>query len=347
MKSEGVAIGHINLNQNELTTPWSPVRQYDFVMGGLSWESRASYAFETMSDGRDQINLIKFVSRDDSVEQMKSIVYDKFKNLFHDTRVIPLAPSVGAHENFQMLEQWFRDKYVSIGRPMRVLMDITCIPKTYILFILGLGFTRDYLACFDCLYSPGLYDLSTPNTEMIVGRGGPRAILSEGEWHSRQIPYLEPRNIIASDRDLIVTLGGELGLSLPFIEKFEPRRLGLIYIKERCPDRPAPMLASERSALDDLLREPNVQRADIDLCDARGAAQHAMDFARLSTAGTVTGVAIGSKPHALGIGLAALADKKLEVVCRTPASYRAADVKPDGRLFAYQIADRFEPFSYL
>src|SRR3546814_1422946 len=47
--------------------------------------------------------------------------------------------------------------------------------------------------------------------------------------------YLEASEYIANDADLLVTLGGELGLSVPFIERFEPRRLGLICIEETSP----------------------------------------------------------------------------------------------------------------
>src|SRR3546814_17719721 len=69
--------------------------------------------------------------------------------------------------------------------------------------------------------------------------------------------YLEASEYIANDADLLVTLGGELGLSVPFIERFEPRRLGLICIEETSPSRNVPMLQSERMAYDELLREPN------------------------------------------------------------------------------------------
>ena len=42
-------------------------------------------------------------------------------------------------------------------------MDITCIPKTYILYLLGLGFTEEVVARLDCLYAPGTYDLMADN----------------------------------------------------------------------------------------------------------------------------------------------------------------------------------------
>ena len=293
------------------------------------------------------VALLKFSSRDADIETRKQQAQTAFRGLF-TIELIELKSSVDAEPNFRKLEGWLRDKYVARGRPLRVLVDITCVPKTYLLFILGLGFTRDYLACLDCLYAAGVYDLNAAGGGADAGRiGGPRALLSEGEWRSRQIPYLEPRDVIASERDIIVTLGGELGLSLPFIEKFEPGRAGLIFIKETAPDLSTPMLQSEKSALLELLREPNAQRSDIGLCDVIGVAKHAVHFTRKSNAKAVTGIAIGSKPHALALGIAALAEDKMEIVCRTPAAYKLAEIQPSGRVFLYTVEDRFEPCSYL
>jgi hypothetical protein len=42
-----------------------------------------------------------------------------------------------------------------------------------------------------------------------------------------------------------------------------------------------------------------------------------------------------------------LADPRIEVVCRTPASYRIVDVHPSGDPMFYEIEDRFDPASYL
>ena len=100
-------------------------------------------------------------------------------------------------------------------------------------------------------------------------------------------------------------------------------------------------------AYEELLREPNAVQVDIKLCDAVGLACHAVTFVESSIARGTTMMAIGSKPHAIGIALAALANPRVEVVCRTPASYRAVDVLPSGDPMLYEIEDRFDPLTYL
>jgi hypothetical protein len=292
------------------------------------------------------VTLLKFKSRSTLVEEAKARQLVAFEATLANVSVKELAPSTDTQKNFLALKAWLQDLYIAIGRPLSILMDVTCIPKTYVLYLFGLGFTEELVARLDCLYTPGIYDLMADDGRGPSSLSGPRSLLSEGEWYSRQVPYRESENYIANDCDVLVTLGGELGLTLPFIERYEPRRLGLIFIGESAPDA-HPMLPSERLAYKELLREPNVNRTDLPLCDVIAVASHALQFASSSAARGITGMAIGSKPHALGLGLAALANTNMEIVCRTPAAYRPTNVAATGKLMLCEIEDRFDPASYL
>ena len=115
-----------------------------------------------------------------------------------------LDSSTEAEKNFASIKAWLQDLYAKAQRPLSVLIDITCIPKTYVLYIIGLGFSDELIARVDCLYTPGKYDLVSGNTGVAPSLTGPRSLLSEGEWLSRQIPYLEASEYIANDADLLV-----------------------------------------------------------------------------------------------------------------------------------------------
>lgn len=331
-----------NVEQGE-TIP----RAYDAVVAGLSWETRGPTALARLKTIEPDLTLLKFASRSQEIEEAKSSQLEKFRALRPDLKVKNLDASIEAEKNFKSIKAWLQDLYAKAERPLSVLLDITCIPKTYVIYLIGLGFSDELVARIDCLYTPGKCDLASERIAVPHALTGPRALLSEGEWHSRQIPYLEASEYIANDADLLVTLGGELGLSVPFIERFEPRRLGLICIEETSPNRDLPMLQSERMAYDELLREPNDLQEDIKLCDAVGVARYAASFIESSNARGATMMAIGSKPHAIGIALAALSHPRVEVVCRTPASYRSVDVHPSAAPVLYEIEDRFDPASYI
>ena len=345
--ADELAIGDFVVRQRNLEKQELLRRSHDVAVAGLSWESRGPAAFGSLNAIGAQLTLLKFKSRSEEVETAKVAQLESFRTLQSDLGVKELEASTDAEKNFASIKAWLQDLYAKAERPLSILLDITCIPKTYVLYLIGLGFSDELVARMDCLYTPGKYDLVSGGTGIPPALTGPRSLLSEGEWHSRQIPYLEASEYIANDADLLVTLGGELGLSLPFIERFEPRRLGLICIEETSPSRDGPMLGSERMAYNELLREPNAKQVDIKLCDAVGVARHAANFVESSIARGTTMMAIGSKPHAIGIALAALANPRVEVVCRTPASYRAVDVQPSGNPMLYEIEDRFDPLSYL
>ena len=344
---EELAVGDFVFRQRKLKKKEALTRPYDAVIAGLSWESRGPTALARLSGIAPPLTLFKFRSRSGEAEAAKVTQLEEFRAFLPQLAVKELDSSTDTEKNFPAIKAWLQDLYAAAQRPLSILLDITCIPKTYVLYMIGLGFSDELVARIDCLYTPGKYDLVSGAAATPPALTGPRSLLSEGEWHSRQIPYLEASEYIANDADLLVTLGGELGLSLPFIERFEPRRLGLICIEETSPSRDSPMLESERLAYEELLREPNAMQEDIKLCDAVGVARHGIGFIESSIARGTTMMAIGSKPHAIGMALAALADPRVEVVCRTPASYRAVDVQPSADPMLYEIEDRFDPLSYI
>lgn len=342
-----IAIGDVLFRQRTLVETIEINRSYDLVVAGLSWESRGTVGLAFLRDADVPLVLLKFRSRSAEIEEAKLAQLDAYRSRFRNVEVKDMELSTSAQNNFIVLKSWWQDLYAEAGRPLSILLDMTCLPKTYTLFLLGLGFREELVARIDFLYTPGKYDLVSNSATTTPVLAGARSLLSEGEWHSRQIPYLEASEYIANDLDLLVTLGGELGLSLPFIERFEPRRLGLVFINESSPEKGTPMLASEGMAYEELLGAPNAARKDMPLCDAIGMARHALAFAEASSARGTTMMAIGAKPHALALGLAALADPRIEVVCRTPTSYRVVDVQASGTPMLYEIEDRFDPASYI
>ncbi|WP_265517937.1 hypothetical protein [Nitratireductor luteus] len=293
-------------------------------------------------------DLIKFKSASTEIETMKAESRATFEMLAPIRSVLDLDQSTMIQENFVALEAWFRERYMDLGRPLKILIDISCIPKSYLLFLVGLGFTRDYFACLDCVYAAGQYDLIRDHVvngaPAIVG---PRALVSLGDWRSTLIPYLTAAEYLPGSSDLIVAMGGEFGLSLPFIERVEPGRLDLIFIEETAPSDDRPMLESERLALKGLTSAPNATRGDYSLLDVISVANRAVNFSRAGPSAGTTAMALGSKPHALALAVASLSEAKMNVITRVPGSYTAIDVKPTGRMLFAQIEDRFDPCNYI
>ena len=338
-------VGALSLKQSGPHTSIDLCRSYDLVLSALSWERRATAAISAIKNLEGPLTLLKFASSSEQMEAAKAEGLKSFQTLTTDISVVDLDSSTNFQKNADRLVDLITERVTLAGRPIKVLIDITCMPKAYSLFLMGMGFANGYISRIDCIYAEGAYSLADPNTEQ-NNNPDPRGIISDGEWASLQVPYFSADVAIPNRRDIIVAMGGEIGLSLPFIEKYEPVRLSLALITESIVQKPELLLPGERTALNDLLSEPNAVRINVPLCDVSALVTHAVTFARNSMSEVVSAIALGSKPHALALGLATLSEPNLEIICRVPKRYKPLDVAPLGPIWFYEIEDRFEPSAY-
>ena len=333
-----LAIGRLRVQQR-LLSPSEPVDQrYDLFISAVSWESRNATALTAMTGFASPTLLLRFASGRAATDAAKDANQVVLAGMCPDHKVLALERSVLFDANADLIATELRERAEAKGMPLRVLIDISCIPKSYISYLVGLGFANGFVSRLDCLYSEGRYDLAGASTQ-----GGPLSIISEGDWSSLLIPYLEAAETFPSQRDLLVILGGEIGFSLPFIERYEPERLGVVFIRDGVDV--SSLIGSEKAAYEALTSEPSLVRADFEIHDVVGVLRHVSEFCR-SAGRSIVGLAIGSKAQSLALALAALDIENLEVVCRVPAGYSDADVVPTGRVFYYAIEDRFEPSAY-
>ena len=118
--------------------------------------------------------------------------------------MLTLHRSVLFDANADSIATELRERAEAKGMPLRVLVDISCLPKSYISYLVGLGFANGFISKLDCLYSEGRYDLAGASTQ-----GGPLSIISEGDWSSLLIPYLEAAETFPSQRDLLGAIANE------------------------------------------------------------------------------------------------------------------------------------------
>ncbi|MER8486569.1 hypothetical protein [Mesorhizobium sp. M1322] len=139
-------------------------------------------------------------------------------------RIVQLGPSVEFAANFIAINSLILDAVRVASRPISILLDISCVPKRYFLFLLGLGFKQELIGRMDILYSEGKY---VPADVIRNGTNVDKGFVSEGEWTSVQIPYLEDSDYSPDSRDLFVSVGAEVTLAMPTVERFEPTALRL------------------------------------------------------------------------------------------------------------------------
>lgn len=338
--SEPLSIGRFLVRQSQVTANTAMTAIYDLVICAVSWESRNPTSLQTIGGTNYPTVFVRFASSKPATDDAKDANLAILQELCPNNQLLMLGRSTELDANIASLQAMVRDQFVRHKRPLRILLDITCLPKSYVSFLCGLGFNEDYLCRLDCLYAAGHYDLTGD-----ASGGGPLSIVSEGEWTSIQIPFLESANTFSPVRDLVVILGGEIGYSLPFIDRYEPARLSVVFIEDGvAPDK---LTGSEKAAYEDLTNQPTLVRADFKINDMIGVLGHVHDFCSKDPTRAIVGLAIGSKAQSLALALGALDLDNLEVVCRIPSSYASKDVAPTGQVFLYSIEDRFEPMGYL
>lgn len=345
MNSE--CFGSVQLRQIKMPTGLEISKTYDLVLTTLSWEQRAPHAFVSAPRMAPEVTTVWFESTSKEIDRRKAEQFELLQSHFDTVDELRLSKATEIEQNFETFRKFVEDKYSTIGRPLKVLVDISCMPKNYLLFLLGLGFVNDYFACFDCVYSAGNYDLVSEPEESAdeVGRIH-RALTSKGDWTSRQLPFFGGRDVFPKSRDLLVSMGGELGLAVPFVTKTEPSKLTLVYIEETAPSEERDMLESEKLAFRELMAEPGVTSQNIGLNDVLSVAQYAQTIVDDSESDCVSMMVLGAKSHALAFGLVALANDRVEVISRVPLTYNNLDVGATGEIHFYEIEDRFEPLNY-
>lgn len=322
-------------------------RGYDVVLSALSWETRRDFSFKKLNRRFDKVTFLKFDSTHPTAEQRKMEQLKQAALYANHADVLELQESISFAPNIKLLDNFLGAQVNRAGRPIRVLCDISCIPKAYLLLLVGLGFGKGYFARLDCLYSNGKYALGKQHEAAASTSTREGSIISDGDWASLPIPFFEAEYTIPSARDVLVTLGGEVGLTLPFVEKYEPRRLGLVLITESEVQEPSRLPSSEQFALAELQAAADSNSKNIPLTDVVGLARYANEFCKSSAADVVTALAVGCKTHALGLAIVALSQPKMEIICRVPKRYTMIDVEPAGTVIGFEIEDRFEPNAYI
>lgn len=328
-------IGGLMVRQGVLGEGHQLSVDYDLIISTVSWETRGIISFEQIVGRGTTTVLLRFASTAPEVLASKDAIQSRMEALAPGVKILEMASSVDWSANVPLLNRFFSDEAKTAGRPLRVLMDITCLPKRYLLFLVGKAFKEGLAASLDLTYA----EADIYRAAVDIGTSG---YVSEGEWQSVQVPYFEPSEFAPAKRDLFISLGAEITNAMPFVERFEPDELRLYTASETPMRLPTFQHGPEHPMKVRLENTPNAYNMSFPLLDAIGVARDILRARKRPT----TCFAIGPKTHALALGIAALANDTITVVCRSPGRYLANDVTATGRIYLYRLEDRFDPRAY-
>lgn len=342
MTENSVSFGFLQSKHRIVHEKNIPTHDYDLVMLTATWEGRGSQFQSKIPRTKgiaDKILVAFFKSADEPVRKKKEVFVDKIERRFgKSTTVLKLSSSIDADHNFKLIKEHLKKKKKDIGRPLKILCDISCLPKAYVAFLIGLGFRGEFATKVTFFYA---------EAERYSLKEGQRFsakhnLMTVGDWSINQIPYFESIDFISDDHPLAVSLGAEIKACIPLIERIEPAQLHVIHIENFEAKIPEKVSKREEPFLKTLASKYSSKNEAFPLGSVHKVANRVLTLAEEP----LRCLLLGPKLHAVGFMLAGLANDNIELNCRVPTSYSAADVSASGIFHLIEIFDRFDPGNY-
>lgn len=231
------------------------------------------------------------------------------------------------------IREFLVDGARAAGRPIDLLVDLTCLPKYFALLVLGFALKAGVARRITFFYAGGRYDLTARDNL------SPVQSFTEGDWRSFQVPYLE--GDLSADRKvrIVAAIGFETYQARSFIEAYEAESHELIMPYPGFSPDYEPRGENETKALATFL---DIDMDRVHRVPAGSAVQSAELALNLYSKGKPyrdLALCLGTKPQALGLGLAALCLPHVTVVCRIPSRYAETSTPPSGRSWVYRVED--------
>jgi hypothetical protein len=245
----------------------------------------------------------------------------------HAVKMVDLArrPTSAVDNWRDMITSLVLSARQELGRALDVVVDVSCLPKYYMLTLLGFCLSSGSVRSLKFFYAEGRYAPSDGNASL-----APQHAFTDGSWRSLQVPFLEGRWSPDKKVEILASIGFETFQARKLIRLYEAERHTLI--------TPYPGFSaeygeqSEREAKS-LANNLDLQEQEILRCPAGDAAAVALQVVELLDRGgryKEVGLCMGTKPHALGLGLAALVRPDFTLVCRMPDRYVETETPPTG-----------------
>lgn len=223
---------------------------------------------------------------------------------------------------------------IALGRPLDIVVDVSCLPKYYMLTLMGYCMSSGSVRSMRLLYAEGRYAPSDGNTSL-----APDHAFTEGAWRSLPVPYLEGRLSPDKKVEVVASIGFETFQARKLIRVYEAERHRLV--------TPYPGFSPEYG--DQSEKEAKALATNLDLderevlrCpagDAAAAADIVVDLLDRCGRFKEVGLCLGTKPHAIGFGVAALIRPDFTLVCRMPDRYVETETPATGVMWSYELRD--------
>lgn len=287
---------------------------WDAAVVAPSWDERCLTICRAGLSPPDTVFRLRFQNTGDTGRQSEHAA--ELDAWLDDAGVRPTDLTVASEDvesGWEHLRAGILSLRAKIGRPLRLLIDLSTTPRVLSLGIIGELAREGAVDAATYCYAEAVYDERDLEEQT--------SVFTSGRWRSIAIPGLMGEYTPARGRAFLVSLGFDGDDTFRFINAVEPDRVGTIIgdppVREGLVED---VLDRNSFLLDDWVYEENRWR--LGAVDAAGVAALVMALRKKWSDANLHVLCVGPKPHALGMALAALAEPEIAVVHRVPQRYR-------------------------
>ena len=332
-------ISNFEISQRSGTTESTILPRCDALLTVAGYEPRSTNIINASHEGSSTTFIIRFLSdtTDLDKDQNQNSLSSWAEAHSDQVTVLTGFKSVEINAGFDTLSDAIFGLYKRTGKPLHVGIDISSLPKSYLMFIIGFGFRSGVIGKLFLFYSVGIY----PET-VLANRSQDELSqhsFTGGEWTSALIPYLEGKLQPGRTRKAIISLGFDAPQIGKFLERYDPDTLRVVLPNPGFKDVYSKKVQDELNLLRRIYSISTDQIREIAAGDVIGCLNIMRELAEEDGFQEKLLLPFGPKTHAISCALTGLTVDGVSVVSRIPNRYMRLMTKASGVALSYSVRD--------
>lgn len=311
---------------------------YDLVILTSSWDDRCTTLTQASLGEAKACILLLFDDKDtEGIRDRNDDILSRYSSLLSKNLYVVKGLSTDVDGVWQRLFAEIINVYKSTDKPLSILFDLSCCPRFYSLTTLSVCFKYGLAGKFhffynECTYPEKKDDLSMEEVPFTAGR-----------WEARIIEHLAGSVNPGDKNRFTVSIGFEGSKTLMVLNEFEPDKVNVII---PCPGYTKGYADRVREANIELFKSFGIKRADEQNSHAGDPVSvwSSIQENHITTDGwNDYFLCAGSKPHSLGLALAALSMDRPRLIYSLPKKHNPVTVIPKQDCWLYSVENIVVP----
>lgn len=341
MTTRSIAHGYLHLSEKTFDQN-DTLPELDVFIFCHSWEARSTDILKRLPNTKIVVKIEFSGGVAPQAEDAEAEIILKTAISEERLIVICLQSSLNIQPNCVALHKSLAPLVSQAG--LRVGLDMSSIPKSYSMSIIGWCIAERRLPALKLMYSEGIYD---HETHAVDGDAAnlKAARFTSGPWRLTSVPYLEGNMATEDGRKLVAFCGGDHQDILNSLATYEHLDRWAIITSENPQEPDAVALRHAQSFNDNSGIDPK-QVHFANPMSAVDALVRAREIFRPRNRNEGEGglvLPFSTKPHAIAAAVLSLFDPQITILARCPKQYMAPQIHGSGKGVVVTLSDLSSP----